>query len=265
MLKLPQISVIGEPRAYLEEQQKAIDKITDYSEKVSAAKSSWDKKNQNIFERIREALDSICPGARRCHYCEDSAADEVEHVWPKNFYPERTFVWQNYLFACGPCNGSNKRDQFAVFDAAGNQFDIVRGRNTPVTPPLAGNPLFIDPTQEDPTQYISLDLETGIFVPIHPKNSQDFKRAEYTIKILGLNTRDYLTRARRSAYGSYKDALADYQNKKDNGASNDLLNSKRKEISEKHHPSVWHEIKELSRSGIAHQQNFIQSPELYYI
>ena len=33
----------------------------------------------------------MCAGAKRCMYCEDSAADEVEHHLPKNLYPEFVF------------------------------------------------------------------------------------------------------------------------------------------------------------------------------
>lgn len=265
MLKLPQVSVFGRTRTYLEAQQQLIDNLPTYAEKVTSAKKAWDGKSKAVFEEVRATLDVICPGARRCHYCEDSAADEVEHVWPKKFYPEKTFIWQNYLFACGPCNGSNKRDQFSVFDEDENQFDIVRKKNDPIIQPPVGAPLFIDPTSEDPTEYITLDLETGLFVPLSPKDTREFKRAEYTIKILGLNSRDYLSRARRNAYASYKDSLDAYTSLKVNGSPHAELMRKQAEIREKHHPTVWHEIKVTAHLGIAHQDAFEQSPELYQI
>lgn len=265
MLKLPQISAFGRTRTYLEAQQKLIDNLPTYTERVVSAKKAWDGKSKVVFEEVRATLEIICSGARRCHYCEDSAADEVEHVWPKKFYPEKTFIWQNYLFACGSCNGSNKRDQFSVFNAEGNRFDIVRKKDDPVIQPLTGSPLFIDPTSEDPTEFISLDLQTGLFVPLPPKDTREFQRAEYTIKILGLNTRDYLSRARRNAYASYKDSLDVYTRLKEGGSSQADLTRKRAEISEKHHPTVWHEIKITAHLGIAHQEAFQQSPELFQI
>lgn len=265
MLKLPQISVFGSTRNYLNTQQQIIDGLATYSDKVIAANTAWDSKNRSIFDGVRLALDSICSGARRCHYCEDSAADEVEHIWPKKFYPEKTFIWQNYLFACGPCNGSNKRDHFAIFDAVGNRVDLIRGKNDPITQPPVGIALFIDPATEDPTDFFTLDLSTGLFVPLPPQGSQNFQRAEYTINILGLNRRDYLSRARRSAYASYKDALSAYLTLKQQGGSTADLKNKRIEISEKHHPTVWHEMKNLASSGIAHVQDFSLSPELYQI
>ncbi|MDT3722617.1 hypothetical protein [Pseudomonas oryzihabitans] len=265
MLKLPQISVFGTTRTYLERKQKAIDDLLTYAEQVAAAKDFWEGKNRNSFAGVRSALEAICPGARRCHYCEDSVADEVEHVWPKKFYPEKTFVWQNYLFSCGSCNGSHKNDQFAVFDAGENQIDVIRGKNDPISPPPVGSPLFIDPISEDPTEYISLDLQTGLFVPLARRDSRDFKRAEYTINILGLNSRDYLSRARRNAYAGYLDALSVYAKIKAEGCSREELLNKQAEIGEKHHPSVWHEIKSTARLGIAHQNFFQTSPELYEV
>lgn len=265
MLKLPQVSAFGHTRNYLSVQQQLIDSLATYPEKVEAANKAWKGKNKVVFEDVRATLEAVCPGARRCHYCEDSAADEVEHIWPKKFYPEKTFIWQNYLFACGPCNGSNKSDHFSIFDANGQQFDIVRKKGEPVIEPPVGSALFIDPTYEDPTDYISLDLQTGLFVPLPARHTQEYKRAEYTIKTLGLNTRDYLSRARRSAYASYKDSLNAYAGLKEKGGTLAELVSKRVEISEKHHPTVWHEIKVTAQLGIAHQDVFAQSPELYRI
>lgn len=265
MLKLRPVSVFGKTLKYLNDQQNNIDSLPNYALKVSAAKAAWKTKSKPVFGDIRLTLDAICPGPRRCHYCEDSAADEVEHVWPKHFYPEKTFVWQNYLFACGPCNGSHKINQFAVFDATGNRYDLVRANGSPVTPPPSGLPLFIDPIVEDPTQYMALDLQTGLFVPTSAKGSKAYQRAEYTIEILGLNTRDYLSRSRRNAYASYKDALVAYARLKEQGNPTADLMTKQSEIIEKHHPSIWHEIKVTARSGVAHHEVFAQSPELFDI
>jgi uncharacterized protein (TIGR02646 family) len=265
MLTLPRFSIIGHPRLYLNAQQLAIDNLNHYPSQVIAAKAAWDGRSRAVFKTIRETLEKICHGAVRCHYCEDSFGDEIEHIWPKTFYPDRAFVWQNYLLSCGSCNGTHKNDKFAVFDAHGVQQDIVRGKNAPVIAPPVGPSLFIDPATEDPTDYITLDLQTGLFVPIHAKSSQQYKRAKYTIDTLALNKRDYLSKARRTAYASYKDALEVYATLKSSGASQDELAKKRVEIFDKHHPSVWHEIKMSAHAGAAHFQVFEQSPELFHI
>lgn len=95
----------------------------------------------------------MCSGSRRCLYCEDSCADEVEHIKPQDLYPEFVFVWENYLYACGPCNGG-KNNAFAVFDpATGATIIVTRKRGDPVTPPAVGTDVFINPRTEDPLQY----------------------------------------------------------------------------------------------------------------
>ncbi len=140
MLKIAASSLIGELQSYLVAKQAEIDALPDYSEQVSAAKYLWTNKDRQVFKQIRDLLEVQCPGIRRCHYCEDSAADECEHIWPKSLFPHKTFVWSNYLFACGICNGSHKGDQFAVFDANGEAMELARKRNAPVLPPPVGPP-----------------------------------------------------------------------------------------------------------------------------
>jgi len=39
-----------------------------------------------------------------CMYCEHNTVHQIEHFWPKEKYPERTFSWENLLFVCGECN-----------------------------------------------------------------------------------------------------------------------------------------------------------------
>lgn len=261
MLKVPQSSIWGSTKDYLSARQDEIDALVDYPAKVAKAKSSWEKKNAKVFEGLRGLLADLCQGARRCNYCEDSVADEVEHIWPKKFYPDKTFKWENYLFACGPCNGSSKRGQFALFDAMSNPVDLVRRTNDLAVEPMAGAAVFIDPRVDDPFDFIELDLATGIYVPCAPPGEISFVRAEYTIKVLGLNKRDYLVRARRNAYASYLDSARQYVVRKHAGAPCSELTQRIKEISERHHPSVWAEMKRLSTIP-AHSAIFKAAPEL---
>jgi len=265
MLKLRNSSPIGGARQYLSLTQSQIDAIANYADRVIEADEKWGAKKSATFSVLRALLELTSVGSRRCHYCEDSAADEIEHIWPKKFYPEKTFVWSNYLFACGPCNGSNKNDQCAVFDTAGVVQDIIRKKGAPITPPITGNPVFLDPSNVDPMSFMELDLTTGIFIPMGNPNSIGYKRAEYTIRVLGLNKRDYLSNARRNAHGSYVDSLKQYIEDKRNNVPPDVLKKKRMEIAERHHPSVWFEIKRLAQQSIEYHQYFAQAPELYLV
>lgn len=265
MLKLRESSVVGKNKLYLDDQQSLIDQQADYAAQVEKAKYLWEHKNPSIFAELRKVLESLCSGARRCHYCEDSAADEVEHVWPKNFYPNKTFRWTNYLFACGPCNGTHKGDQFAVFDNAGRVIEIVRRKADPVVLPASGEPVFLDPHLENPMDYMELDPSTGLFIPIGNKGDANYIRAEYTIRILGLNKRDYLSSARRSAYASYLNSASYYVARKSENAPADELTRRRSELGDGHHPSVWVEIKRLAQTNLEHQQIFKDAPELWFI
>lgn len=262
MLQIPKGELPTQTQRYLDRQQGKIDALIDYPARVDAGRALWDAKSKARFDEVRTALASICPGARRCHYCEDSAADEIEHIWPKNFYPDKVFCWCNYLYACGPCNGSSKGDRFAVFDEREERVDLGRGKNGPVMPPRAGDALFVDPRREDPMDYLDLDLGTGLFIPRSPAGSRDYQRAKYTIEVLKLNTRDYLKHARRSAYRSYLDALRQYVSDKQGGATGDELAAKRREIEGRHHPTVWREMIRIREDVRELASLFAEAPEL---
>ena len=262
MLRIPGGELPEQTRNYLDAQQEKIDGLPDYPAQVEKGTALWESKSQSQFDEVRTALEKLCPGARRCHYCEDSAADEIEHIWPKKFYPDRVFRWGNYLYACGPCNGSSKGDRFAVFDRHGERVDLIRGRNDPVVPPAAGDTVFIDARQDDPMDYLDLDLDTGIFIPRSPEGSRDYQRAQYTIEVLKLNARDYLKHARRSAYRSYLDSLRQYVSDKQGGATDAELAAKRQEIAGRHHPTVWQEMIRVRDRVPELARLFAEAPEL---
>lgn len=128
MIGIANLQLPATVQSALDTLQTAIDSLPRIPDRVTAAKQQFESENRtsnNTFKEIKVVLTNMCAGARRCMYCEDSVADEVEHIKPKNLYPEEVFVWLNYLYACGPCNGP-KQDKFAVYSAAS-------GRHTNVT------------------------------------------------------------------------------------------------------------------------------------
>lgn len=67
----------------LESYQTEIDQKPSYPERVVEAKRIWPSRKQNRpFLEVKSTLTEMCSGARRCCYCEDSMADEIEHIWP---------------------------------------------------------------------------------------------------------------------------------------------------------------------------------------
>ena len=121
-------------------------------------------------------------------YCEDSAATDIEHFWPKSQYPDRAFSWDNYLLACSGCNSNEKREQFPL-DAA-------------------GQPLLIDPTVEDPRDHLTLSVRTGKYQP-RRRDSQESPKGKWSIKVFGLD-RDILEKGRVDAWHTIPALLVRY-------------------------------------------------------
>ncbi len=246
MIRLLNLSPNATTLQSLSAYQTTVDAAGAYPARVASAKAEFKSKNTSrnaAFRDVKATLDRMCAGARRCGYCEDSMADEVEHIRPKDLYPEAVFAWTNYLYACGPCNGP-KSNQFAVFpEGRVDPVEVSRRRNDPVVPPLAGDEVLIDPRRDDPMEFMILDLQgTFRFVPLAVPGTRQHARAKYTIDVLRLNTRDVLPRARREAFEDYCNALVAYRDARDNGASPQALAAKRTGLLGKQHPSVFREM-----------------------
>ncbi|MCP3062678.1 hypothetical protein LXT21_28225 [Myxococcus sp. K38C18041901] len=247
MIRLPQGQLPEAARQGLEGYQQSIDALPDYAGRVALAKkrfSSLNKIGNPTFDHVKSTLTQMCSGARRCAYCEDSVADEVEHIRPKTLYPEVAFAWMNYLYACGSCN-VRKNDHFAVFDEASNVLTkVARPRLAPVTPPIPGRPVFIDPRVEEPTDFLELDLrDTFFFRPRATPKTEAYHRAEYTIDVLQLNLREVLPHARRAAYWDYMAHLNGYLRAKSQGMPQEHLDMLARQVRTRQHPSVWIEMK----------------------
>ncbi len=265
MIRLPYISLSESARKSLHGYQAEIDELPTYKNRVEAAKRLFSNRNRPsnpTFREVRSKLRGMCQGPRRCGYCEDSYADEIEHIRPKALYPEQVFIWENYLYSCGPCNGP-KNNQFKVFDRLSDlPVDVSRSKNAPITPPPPGDYVLIDPRVENPLDYIILDLkETFFFVEIAEAGSRDYERAKYTIEILRLNDRDALIKARRSAYQSFVARLFEYREMKKSGMTPDELEPLSDGIKTMHHQTVWAEIKRQRNNHLKLSELFEDIPE----
>lgn len=265
MIQLPDLSLPSVTQAQLEKWQQTINAISVYADRVEKGKqlsSLYNKVQNSTFKQVREVLTETCSGARRCAYCEDSVADEVEHIKPKDLYPESVFVWRNYLYACGPCNGP-KNNQFAVFSSATKKFtNVTRGRNAPVVEPEAGEPVLINPRIENPLNFLQLDLvDTFYFLPHFGLDTKNRERAEYTIKILRLNDRDYLVEARKEAFNSYRARLSEYISRKASAETKPQLDKLIKAVQRMQHPTVWREMQRQQKLIPELKDLFDQAPE----
>lgn len=256
MIQLPSdITPAKDVLKSLGEYQGAIDQLATFAEKSSKAKDMFSARNKignHVFDQIKVKLTEMCSGARRCVYCEDSVADEVEHIRPKSLYPENCFKWENYVYACGTCNGA-KNDKFAVFRNSDGVFaEVNPPKGSPTTQPPQGEDALINPRTEDPMNYCMLDLTgTFMFVITAPHGTKEHTKADYTFNtVLRLNEqREYLRKARENAFGSYKARLFEYAKQKQEGTPQVKLEKMISGIKSESHPTVWKEMQRRYRKG----------------
>lgn len=264
MIRISNQPLPNETALQLNRYQQEVDVYAEYAERVLNAGILFKRYNtigNETFDTIKQSLDMICVGAKRCMYCEDSAADEVEHFKPKQFYPEETFRWHNYLYSCGQCNVA-KKDNFAILDSAGQVIHLKRKRNDLPAPPPLGTGILIYPRGEDPADFLELDItDTFLFTPRFGLSDLHLSRARYTISALKLN-RDLLIRARREAYNTYRARLTEYVQIKQSGEDADRLPDLELQFKQLQHQSVWIEMRR-KRHSIDHLNRlFEQSVEL---
>ena len=208
--------------------------------------ASRNKPSNPTFQAVRKVLSEMCSGARRCAYCEDSVADEVEHIYPKDLFPDKCYEWANYLYACGPCNGP-KNNQFAVFLPNGEM--VVLGSNQE---PPHDSSVVINPRLENGMDFCRLDLISFHFKIVAPAGTPEYLRADYTFNtVLRLNIqREYLVEARENAYSEYKSRLGFYYSKKRNNAPENQLNKMVEQLKKSNHTTVWCEMQRSHQEGL---------------
>lgn len=196
-------------------------------------------------------------------YCEDSLASQVEHFKPKDFYPELAFVWHNYLYACGPCNVRKTNNFPIVSDRTGELIFLHRAPGDPVEPPEPGRAVLIDPRQEEPLDYMQLDLrETHRFQPLDSDpRSLRHQRARKTIDVLGLNDRDFLPEARGTAYQAYHGVFKLYVDRREQRDPRERLDRAENALRRLGHATVWEEMKRQRQNLPELQSLFERAPE----
>jgi hypothetical protein len=259
MIRLIDVDLPPDTLVQLADYQQVINDACDYASQKKLSQTEFKRLNVDgniTFDAVKVALKVMCSGAKRCCYCEDSMAVQIEHIAPKSFYPEYTFVWRNYLYACGRCNNP-KNNKFAVFATdTGIKTNLTRPKNAPVVPPISGTPLLINPRFEDPFDFLFLDImekklgvmpeedsETAFHFSFvgDDEDTPEYQRADYTIETLDLNNPD-LVAARRSAYRGYRAALKEYISERDAGRETRTYVTG---IMGNHHPSVWYAMKQF--------------------
>lgn len=267
MLQVRPVAADQRTETLLNKRTMQIVQAGSYNARVDMARAKWlVLKRPSWLIVLRTKLAEACHGIDRCMYCEDSHADEIEHLRPKSLYPDETFVWGNWLYACGECNGANvKGDRYAVI-SQGRCVEVSRRGNEPLIPPQVGVGALLNLRTENPLDFIWLDFETFHFVPIDgDQASESYMRARWTIDHLCLNSRSRLIRARRNAYVMFSTLLRDYVERLPAVTDEQVAQRRRMEISralkEASHRTVWEEMKRQRAMHQELQALFAAAPE----
>jgi uncharacterized protein (TIGR02646 family) len=262
--------------------QEKVNDETGFTAKAKKAQTLWDSKGGVVgkaaFLIIAQELYNMCVNVGICNYCEQSEANDIEHIYPKSFFPENTFVWTNYLLACKQCNSGFKLDKCFVLNNSDDVIEVTRG-NEPATKTVA----LINPRLEDPNQYMLLNLFSFKFDIIPGLSKKDINKAQKTLEILQLNNRDILIATRKNAAMYYyqrmkllidilntktiaeiEQLLTPYDNLVDNTKTLLVIKSEFKESFKKHvstyqHPSVWYSIKTIQSKIDAKWRNIFDT------
>jgi len=202
---------------HLQKLQNEIDALPNYKARVKQAKILWQNKKKTnaqkaAFNRVEKELQKIAIGTNNyCNYCEANVGTTIEHIYPRGLFPNKTFVWENYLWTCKQCNGKHKVSQFQIFKAIHSAEIVNLVKDYKFVRPLNEDAVFINPRIEDPLDYLQLDLTSGLFQSKEKNTAtRAYKRATYTIETLQLNLRKGLVNNRQKAYQNYQNLLQQY-------------------------------------------------------
>ena len=209
MQQLPTLPLRNGLQQHLRQAQEKIDSLPNYYKKVKQAKVLWQSKKKtnaqkSAFNRIEKALQQA---GNHCHYCEGALGTSIEHFYPRGFYPNLTFVWDNYLWSCQTCNTRYKGAQFALFPATNSAKVVPLVKDRSFVPPSSQDAVCLHPRVDDALDYWQLDFETGLYSIKTNLSSRAQARAQYTLDLLQLNERPNLVQGRQKAYQQYQALL----------------------------------------------------------
>lgn len=146
--------------------------------------AEWKASRQSQpIKDVLGVLQNMAGNRQRCMYCGDSHGNDIEHFWPKKQYPSRMFRWPNLLLCCTEC-GRFKGQQF---------------------PLDSGCPLLVDPSCEDPWQFLDFDSRTGNIVARFDLSANDWTlKGTKTVEVLHLDCREAFAAANQLTYRRLK-------------------------------------------------------------
>jgi uncharacterized protein (TIGR02646 family) len=139
-----------------------------------------------IQHSVIPTLKRMAGSRERCMYCEDSHGMEIDHFRPKATFPQLLFCWENLLLACAECNR-----------VKGDRFPMANGQ-----------PLLVDPTVDDPWQFLDFDPDTGNLTARYDRAHNSWSpKGQKTVDVLQLDRREALSTGYRRTFRRLKDAV----------------------------------------------------------
>ena len=161
----------------------------DAKEAAGSLKVEWVWKSARQTKPLKivlGVLQQMAGNRQRCMYCGDSHATDIDHFWPKVYYPSRMFRWPNLLLCCTEC-GRFKGDNFPLNN---------------------GLPVLVDPTFDDPWAFLDFDPTTGnIVARFFPALNDWTARGTLTVRTLHLDRREALSAAYQRTYRRLKSLI----------------------------------------------------------
>ncbi len=284
MIRISERALPNDIAAKLSDLQLQVNNQPGFKQKVAKAKQLWETKGgvagKQAFEQVRQHLLEMCVYVGVCNYCEHNEAGDIEHIHPKSFFPEQAFEWNNYLLACKQCNTGYKLDRCIVLNDQDEQIEVSRGQQ-----PGSNRLAMINPRQDDPAEYMMLNLLDYKFQPLPFIEKSKTEKVNGTLQILQLNERDTLIAGRKSTAQHLFDVLERLSRMLNattlqelqqalslNLSINEALTldenkaqlklALRSYIQRYQHPSVWHAIKIVeAKYNQRWKQLFQQIPE----
>lgn len=184
---------------YLENKQKIVDR--DQRNNSLQVDNLWNNARQTKkMEIVLTTLQGMMGPRQRCMYCCDSHGSDIEHFRPKSDFAAHMFLWSNLLLCCTPC-GRIKGTKFPMAD---------------------DQCLLIDPSMEEPWEFLDFDPDTGnITARYDHKADAFFIKGDRTVATLRLDQREALANGYRKTHKELCGLIVEYL--KNPGISNILI------------------------------------------
>lgn len=187
MRRIQRVVIDTAAQDYLDKRQAKVDRTLRRNLNVER---EWKVARQTqTMGRILSSLQVMMGERQRCMYCLDSHGCDIEHFRPKSRYPKWMFKWSNLLLCCTECGR-------------------IKGSQSPI---VGRRILLVDPTREEPWDFLDFDPTTGNLTARFEVQTNDFSdKGRYTVTLLQLDRREALAAGYVKTYQRLSAVINDF-------------------------------------------------------